>query len=62
MIAVLLAFALADDWTQFRGSNGLGISGETGIPVEWSKEKGIRWTADLPGVGLSSPVVAGGRV
>ena len=64
MIAIFLTLALAleDDWTQFRGPGGLGISSESGLPVEWSKDKGIRWTADLPGIGLSSPVVAGGRV
>jgi outer membrane protein assembly factor BamB len=62
VIALVLALALADDWTQFRGPSGMGVSNETGIPLEWSKEKGITWTADLPGVGLSSPVVAAGRV
>jgi outer membrane protein assembly factor BamB len=60
LLALLLA--LCDDWPQFRGPGGRGVSAETGVPVEWSKEKGLRWTADLPGVGLSSPVVAGGRV
>src|SRR5262245_65761930 len=43
-------------------STGMPVSAETGIPVEWSKDKGIKWTADLPGIGLSSPVVAAGRV
>jgi outer membrane protein assembly factor BamB len=58
----LISTAFADEWPQFRGPGGLGISGETGYAVEWSKEKGLRWTAELPGVGISSPVVAGGRV
>jgi outer membrane protein assembly factor BamB len=58
----LSSAARADDWPQFRGPGGLGVSAETGIPIEWSKEKGLRWTAELPGVGLSSPVVAGGRL
>jgi outer membrane protein assembly factor BamB len=56
------ALAEEDDWPQFRGPGGLGVSTATGMPVEWGKDKGIRWTADLPGVGLSSPVVAGGRL
>jgi outer membrane protein assembly factor BamB len=62
VIALVLALGLADDWTQFRGPGGMGVSSETGIPVEWSREKGVKWTVDLPGVGLSSPVVAAGRV
>jgi len=62
LVLVLAATAGADEWPQFRGPGGLGISSETGLPLEWGKEKGIRWTAELPGRGISSPVVAGGRV
>jgi outer membrane protein assembly factor BamB len=62
-LGLLVAPALrADDWPQFRGPGGRGVSGEAGLPVEWGKDRGIRWTAELPGRGLSSPVVAGGRV
>jgi outer membrane protein assembly factor BamB len=60
LLALLLA--LCDDWPQFRGPGGRGVSAETELPVRWSKDQGLRWTAELPGVGLSSPVVAGGRV
>ncbi len=55
------ATARADDWPQFRGAGGRGISGESGLPVEWSRDRGIRWKVELPGRGVSSPVVAGGR-
>src|SRR5262245_37026067 len=50
------------DWTQFRGNNGAGVSDEAGLPVKWSKTENIRWQAELPGRGLSNPVIAGGRV
>ncbi len=63
---VLLLLALAaqgePDWPQFRGPGGRGVSGETGFPVEWGKERGVRWKVELPGRGLSSPVIAGGRL
>lgn len=63
MILAALLFAVqSQDWPQFRGPGGLGISAETELPVEWGKDKGVRWKADLPGRGLSSPVVVGGRV
>jgi outer membrane protein assembly factor BamB len=63
MIALLLPLALAaQEWPQFRGPGGRGVSEETGLPVEWSKDRGLRWKAALPGRGLSSPVVAGGRL
>jgi outer membrane protein assembly factor BamB len=52
----------AADWPQWRGSGGLGISTETGLPTEWSSTKNVRWKVDLPGRGLSAPVIAQGRV
>jgi outer membrane protein assembly factor BamB len=55
-------FTQAGDWPQFRGPNGTGVSAETGIPTEWGRENNIRWKADLPGRGISSPVVAADRV
>jgi outer membrane protein assembly factor BamB len=54
--------ALATDWPQFRGPGGQGIAREKSYPVTWGEKENIRWKADLPGRGVSSPVVAGGRV
>jgi outer membrane protein assembly factor BamB len=51
----------AGDWTRFRGPNGSGISEET-APTEWGPEKNIKWAIDLPGRGVSSPIVVGDRV
>jgi len=51
---------LAEDVTQFRGN--LGVSKETNLPVRWSASEGLRWKANLPGKGLSNPVIANGRV
>jgi outer membrane protein assembly factor BamB len=52
----------ASDWPQFRGPGGHAVSDETGLPDKWSETENIRWKAELPGRGLSSPVIAGGRV
>lgn len=52
----------AEDAPQFRGSGGLGVSNEKDLPVTWSKTENVRWKADLPGRGLSNPVIAGDRV
>jgi outer membrane protein assembly factor BamB len=57
-----LPHSVAGDWTQFRGSNGTAVSDETGLPVKWSQTENIRWQAELPGRGLSNPVIAGGKV
>ena len=51
----------ADEAPQFRGPDSRGISKETDLPVKWSEKENLRWQAKLPGMGLSSPVVAGGR-
>jgi outer membrane protein assembly factor BamB len=70
MRVILLASALltaahvlaAEDWPQFRGPTGQGISAETGLPLEWSESQNVRWKTAVPGIGWSSPVVAGDRV
>jgi hypothetical protein len=55
--------ASADDWTRFRGPNGSGVSGEAkSVPIEWSDSKNLKWKAELPGPGASSPIVVGSRV
>lgn len=52
----------AADWSQFRGPNAAGVAEEKNLATEWTKTKGIKWKAALPGRGPSSPVVAGGKV
>ncbi len=62
-VAICVAsITLAGDWPQFRGPAGNGISSERGVPQRWSPESNIRWKADLPGPGDSSPIVCRGRV
>ena len=51
-----------EDWPQFRGPTGQGHSTERGLPVDWSETQNIAWKTPVPGIGWSSPVVAGGRV
>ena len=46
-----------ENWPQFRGPNGQGISKATGLPVKWSAEENIAWKTELPGEGWSSPIV-----
>jgi outer membrane protein assembly factor BamB len=62
LLALAAGPALAADWTQFRGPGSTAVSPETGLPVKWSATENVRWKADLPGRGLSCPVIAGGKV
>lgn len=56
------AFAHADNWPQWRGPTLDGISKESNLPTEWSREKNIAWTLPMPGMGGSTPVVWGERI
>jgi len=60
-LLMIAPIAIAADWPQFRGPNGASVSSETGLPSGFTKEGGLRWKAPLPGRGLSSPVIVGGR-
>jgi outer membrane protein assembly factor BamB len=52
----------AADWPSFR--NGGANLTDAKLPLDWSVRppKNIAWTADLPGRGVSSPIVVAGRV
>jgi len=52
----------AEDWPQFRGPTGQGISAETGLALTWSEKESVRWKTAIPGRGWSSPAIAGGRI
>jgi len=58
----LACAAFAGDWPQWRGPRGDGTSEETGLPTKWSATENVRWSAELPGKGHSSPIVCKGRV
>ncbi|WP_254507226.1 PQQ-binding-like beta-propeller repeat protein [Anatilimnocola floriformis] len=57
----------AEDWPQFRGGNGDGISTECGLPSEWGaevdgKQQNVAWKLEIPGKGWSSPVLWHGKL
>jgi outer membrane protein assembly factor BamB len=54
--------ARGEDWPQFRGPTGQGISSEVGLPIEWSATTNVAWKQAIPGTGWSSPVVVGRRI
>lgn len=57
----IAAFA-GDAWPQFRGPDGAGVSAATGLPVTFNAAENLRWKAELPGRGVSCPVIVGGKV
>lgn len=51
----------AEDWAQFRGSNGTGVAVSKNLPQEFSSAKNIAWKARL-GDGVGSAIVKNGVV
>ena len=65
LVAVLVMSAAtgagAEDWPQFRGPNGSGVSTSTGLPEVFGPEKNVVWKTPLP-PGHSSPVLTRDRI
>jgi len=50
-----------DRWPGWRG-DGQGIARGARLPLEWTASRNIAWKAEIPGRGLSSPIVWGDRL
>jgi outer membrane protein assembly factor BamB len=61
-LAIASAGARAGEWSQFRGSNGSGVSEESRLPAAWDAKTDVRWKVEVPGFGWSSPVVWGDKI
>lgn len=64
LLALLLLSSAAwcENWPQWRGPMGTGVSAEKGLPTEWSRTQNIAWRSSLARLGVSSPVVWGDRI
>lgn len=56
-----LTLAASDEWSQFRGPNGTGVSETKGLPAEFGPNKNVVWKTPLP-AGHSSPVLTRDRI
>jgi outer membrane protein assembly factor BamB len=61
IISIAASASLAEDWPQFRGPNGTGVSTTTGLPITFGPAKNVIWKTELP-PGHSSPVLTRDRV
>ncbi len=53
----------ADDWLRFRGSDGSAVSTDTEtLPTQWSPTANLAWKSELPGAGVSSPIIVGDKI
>jgi outer membrane protein assembly factor BamB len=61
ILSLSLSSPAAEDWLQFRGPNGTGVSASTGLPTEFGPDKNVIWSTPLP-PGHSSPVLTRNRI
>jgi outer membrane protein assembly factor BamB len=61
LVLLALLFSL-DDWPEFRGPTGQGLSEARGLPATWSETQNVRWKTAIPGRGWSSPTIQGDRI
>ncbi len=61
-LAVVCSAGLAaENWPQWRGPGGQGISTEKQLPTEWGPDRNVAWKVELPH-GYSSPIVWNDRI
>lgn len=59
-VVIMSATQLLADWRGFRGTWNSGLPEKTA--PDWDGQQNVAWSVDLPGRGLSSPIVVGDRV
>lgn len=66
LFLLVLSFAAlplhAENWPNWRGPEGIGISHESNLPLTWSTTENVRWKVKLPEAGNSTPIVWGRRI
>jgi len=51
-----------EDWPEFRGPTGQGVSTAKNVPINWSATSNVVWKTAIPGDGWSSPVLVDGKI
>ncbi len=62
MFAFVLASVEAQDWVGFHGLERQGVGPSPLSALNWSSGVKTAWKTGVPGLGFSSPVVAGDRI
>lgn len=61
LAAASASSSVAQEWTRFRGPNGSGIGDAPAMPAEFTSSD-FEWVVELPGSGVSSPVLWGKKL
>ncbi|MFM9114645.1 MAG: PQQ-binding-like beta-propeller repeat protein [Planctomycetota bacterium] len=54
--------ARAEEWRDFRGPRGDGITTAAKLPTTWNLLRNIAWQTETPGRGWSTPIVVQGKI
>ncbi len=54
--------AADDNWPRFLGPTGIPVGTHPNLPTSWSTTENVEWSAEIDGMGWSSPIVWGDRV
>ena len=61
-LTLVASTCTGDNWPQFRGPGGDGISDAVGLPVTFGEKENVRWKTAIHDKGWSSPVVWGDQI
>lgn len=45
------------NWHQWRGPDANGVSPTGDPPIEWDQTRNVKWKAEIPGHGKSTPII-----
>jgi outer membrane protein assembly factor BamB len=65
LVIVVLQFTLVqagENWPQFLGPEGNGVSDSRGLPLRWSEKENVKWKTAIHGRAWSSPVIWGNQI
>jgi outer membrane protein assembly factor BamB len=62
IVSVVTGVVLHAEWSQFRGSEGTGISATGSVPLVWGEGRHVAWKSAIHGRAWSSPVILGNQV
>ncbi|MCA9134824.1 MAG: PQQ-binding-like beta-propeller repeat protein, partial [Planctomycetales bacterium] len=62
ILILVSSTALGENWPQWRGPHGNGISSEKDIATQWSQTENVAWRFPLPGQGGATPAVWEDRI
>ena len=62
LLALSSSLLAAENWPQFRGPAGDGLSDAKGLPLTFSETEHVKWKTPIHGKAWSSPVIWGSQV